>query len=86
MHLLDAANVHSRCQAALRGREEARNTSRPVIYTWSKGDRWTRKLLSEQQICNNVHAWQQQGPSSGPAPTGWPQTQAIMPIVLAGAM
>jgi hypothetical protein len=26
-----------------------------------KGDRWTRKLLSEQQICNNVHVWQQQG-------------------------
>jgi hypothetical protein len=49
----------------LKGREEIMNASRPVLSTWSKGSRWTCQLLSEQQPCNNVCAWQQQGLSSG---------------------
>jgi len=49
-----------------------------------KRDRWTRKLLSEQQIRNNVHAWQQQD-DSGLTPTAG-ANQAIMPVAHAGMM
>jgi hypothetical protein len=69
----------------LKGSEVARNESRLVIYTWPNEERWTCPLLSEQQISNNVHAWQQWVQTSGLVPTGCWQTQVIMQGGLAGA-